>query len=126
MGEATGNVTDNTDANSNSVMEEEKDEEGLLLKYDVVICGTGLVQSIVASALARAGKKVLHCDGDDMYGELDAVWGLDKFQNPMVQESDTTTSPPRAEISLSLKGGTNSLVFHSYKEKTRLGIRKGT
>ena len=30
------------------------DEEGLSLEYDVAICGTGLVQSILASALARA------------------------------------------------------------------------
>jgi len=57
------------------------DEEGLSLEYDVVICGTGLVQSILASALARAGKSVLHCDGADYYGELDAVWTL-----PMIEE----------------------------------------
>lgn len=41
--------------------------------YDVIICGTDLVQSILSSALSRAGKKVLHCDGNDWYGGHDAV-----------------------------------------------------
>jgi RAB protein geranylgeranyltransferase component A len=53
-----------------------RDEEGLLVEYDVIVCGTGLVQSIVASALTRAGKTVLHCDGADYYGELDTVWTI--------------------------------------------------
>ena len=42
-------------------------------KYDVIICGTDLIQSILSSALSRAGKKVLHCDGNDWYGGFDAV-----------------------------------------------------
>ncbi|KAL3789160.1 hypothetical protein HJC23_012249 [Cyclotella cryptica] len=41
--------------------------------YDVVICGTDLIQSILSSALSRAGKKVLHCDGNEWYGGFDAV-----------------------------------------------------
>jgi RAB protein geranylgeranyltransferase component A len=67
------------------------DEEGLALEYDVAICGTGLVQSILASALARAGKSVLHCDGADYYGELDAVWNLpmiEKFLERKDNEND--------------------------------------
>ena len=54
------------------------DAEGLAAHYDVVICGTGLVQSILASAIARysSGKKILHLDGSDHYGNLDAVWTL--------------------------------------------------
>ena len=48
--------------------EEEKRE-----MYDVIICGTDLIQSILSSALSRAGKKVLHCDGNDWYGGFDAV-----------------------------------------------------
>lgn len=30
--------------------------------YDVVIEGTGLIQSIVSSALCKSGKKILHLD----------------------------------------------------------------
>ena len=36
-------------------------------EYDVIICGTDLIQSILSSALSRAGKKVLHCDGEYFY-----------------------------------------------------------
>jgi len=36
-------------------------------EYDVIICGTDLIQSILSSALSRAGKKVLHCDGKYLY-----------------------------------------------------------
>ena len=72
------------------------DEEGLLKNYDVVICGTGLIQSILASALTRAGKSVLHCDAQAYYGELDAVltlpyircgelWGADSLAPESLQ-----------------------------------------
>jgi RAB protein geranylgeranyltransferase component A len=30
--------------------------------YDVIICGTGLTESIVSAALSRIGKTVLHID----------------------------------------------------------------
>ena len=33
-------------------------------EYDVVVCGTDLAQSILASALSRAGQRVLHVDGE--------------------------------------------------------------
>ncbi|RNF22240.1 putative RAB GDP dissociation inhibitor alpha [Trypanosoma conorhini] len=36
--------------------------------FDVVIQGTGMVQSMVSAALARSGVRVLHCDGEDDYG----------------------------------------------------------
>jgi RAB protein geranylgeranyltransferase component A len=58
--------------------EDELDEEGLLKNgYDVILCGTGLTHSILAAALARAGKKILHCDSNDFYGDIDAVLSFD-------------------------------------------------
>ena len=57
--------------------EDELDEEGLKRSgYDIILFGTGLTQAILASALTRAGKSVLHCDGNDFYGEKDAVFSL--------------------------------------------------
>lgn len=64
-----------------SPVRRDHDEEGLLLSYDVILCGTGLVPSILASALTRAGQSVLHCDGNDYYGEYDAGVSL-AFQFP--------------------------------------------
>ncbi|CAG8439077.1 1098_t:CDS:10 [Acaulospora morrowiae] len=37
-------------------------------EYDVIILGTGLVESILAGALARIGKSVLHLDANGLYG----------------------------------------------------------
>ena len=40
----------------------------MTLEGDAVVVGTGLVESIVACSLSRAGKKVLHLDSNDYYG----------------------------------------------------------
>lgn len=53
--------------------ENKENEDGDATSYDVILCGTDLTQSILSSALSRAGKKVLHCDGNGWYGGLDAV-----------------------------------------------------
>ncbi|KAI2506562.1 GDP dissociation inhibitor [Fragilaria crotonensis] len=71
-----------------------RDDEGLLTKYDVVICGTGLVSSILASALARAGKSVLHCDAQGYYGELDAVLSLPYVQHGTLWEDQNVPVVP--------------------------------
>ena len=63
--------------------------------YDFVICGTGLGQSILSSALARSNdnnhkqqqqqgvstqhNKIIQFDGNDFYGELDTVWTFASF-----------------------------------------------
>jgi RAB protein geranylgeranyltransferase component A len=107
--------------------EEKRDEEGLLHTYDVILCGTGLVQAILASALARAGKSVLHCDGGDNYGELDAAWNLSMIQEK--QENPLTSNDELIDkenvISLLPTGGESSLRWHSKKEVTYFGIQVG-
>ena len=99
-----------------------RDDEGLLLEgYDVIVCGTGLVQSIVASALARAGKSVLHIDGANHYGELDAVWNLSFLSKQQQSFNETTTAAPPQSSSSSLPPtaiplgslSTSSLKWHS-------------
>ncbi|MCJ1403623.1 Rab proteins geranylgeranyltransferase component A [Xylographa trunciseda] len=44
--------------------------------WDVVISGTGLPQSLLALALSRSGKKVLHVDHQSYYGGADAALSL--------------------------------------------------
>ncbi|KAI0385020.1 GDP dissociation inhibitor [Hypomontagnella monticulosa] len=44
--------------------------------WDVVICGTGLQQSLLALALSRSKKRILHLDPNDYYGEHDAAFSL--------------------------------------------------
>ena len=117
--------------NKVQVEEPPKDDEGLLLKYDVIICGTGLVQSILASALTRAGKTVLHCDGNDHYGELDTVWTFDYLQE-LLQKNDTKikndnhkkvpTEDARNRILLAPDGAYQSLRFHSSGRQTAFPV----
>jgi GDP dissociation inhibitor len=69
------------------------DDEGLYQHYDIVICGTGLIQSILASALSRytssVTTKILHIDGSDHYGNLDAVWTLPYLLSQHKQQPET-------------------------------------
>ncbi|KAI1211940.1 GDP dissociation inhibitor [Annulohypoxylon truncatum] len=44
--------------------------------WDVVICGTGLQQSLLALALSRSKKRILHVDPNDYYGEFEAAFSL--------------------------------------------------
>ncbi|KAG7374446.1 GDP dissociation inhibitor [Nitzschia inconspicua] len=122
--------------NEQSTDDPPRDDEGLLLEYDAVICGTGLVQSILASALARAGKSVLHCDGSDLYGELDAVWSFETIEQLYDQYgqgkgddeeiSNSTVDKDISSVPLSPKGGLSSLQFHSLHTTRYFGIETGT
>ncbi|KAI9019572.1 GDP dissociation inhibitor-domain-containing protein [Phycomyces nitens] len=44
--------------------------------FDVIVLGTGLVESIAAGSLARAGQKVLHLDSNPFYGSNWSVFGF--------------------------------------------------
>ncbi|ETM54410.1 Rab proteins geranylgeranyltransferase component A 1 [Phytophthora nicotianae] len=48
-------------------------------EYDVLLVGTGMVEGILAGALARIGKKVLHLDQNDYYGSNYASFPLAQF-----------------------------------------------
>ncbi|KAG0237025.1 hypothetical protein B0O80DRAFT_498277 [Mortierella sp. GBAus27b] len=44
--------------------------------FDAIILGTGFTQTVVAAALARAGKTVLHLDENDYYGGESGAFGF--------------------------------------------------
>ncbi|KAG7291812.1 hypothetical protein NEMBOFW57_001833 [Staphylotrichum longicolle] len=44
--------------------------------WDVVISGTGLQQSLLALALSRSGKKILHIDPNEFYGGAQAAFSI--------------------------------------------------
>ncbi len=48
-------------------------------KYDLVIEGTGLTESILSAAASWAGKKVLHVDKNDFYGSHWAALSLNEI-----------------------------------------------
>ncbi|PHH75974.1 hypothetical protein CDD80_1905 [Ophiocordyceps camponoti-rufipedis] len=47
-------------------------------RWDVVISGTGLQQSLLALALSRSGKAILHVDANGYYGAGEAALSLDE------------------------------------------------
>ncbi|KAI9786348.1 MAG: Rab proteins geranylgeranyltransferase component A [Peltula sp. TS41687] len=49
--------------------------------WDVVISGTGLQQSLLALALSRSDKRVLHVDRNDYYGGPDAAFSLQEAES---------------------------------------------
>lgn len=48
---------------------------------DVVIAGTGLIESILAAALAWQGSNVLHIDANNYYGDNTATLTIDQLKN---------------------------------------------
>ncbi|KAK5583886.1 hypothetical protein RB653_005490 [Dictyostelium firmibasis] len=72
-------------------MEEERKNNSNWLendKFDCVILGTGLIESLVAGALARAGKSVLHFDKKVVYGGFESSFNLGQLTT-ILQESNT-------------------------------------
>ena len=55
------------------------DDKVFAKQFDCILLGTGLVQSIVAGALAYSGKSVLHLDKNEYYGGSAASLTLDEF-----------------------------------------------
>lgn len=55
-------------------------EEDLPSEFDVIVIGTGMVESIVAAAASRIGKTVLHLDSDDHYGGKWASFNFEGLQ----------------------------------------------
>lgn len=63
--------------------------------YDLIVVGTGLVETIIASAAAVAGKRVLHLDPSEHYGGPWASLPLQQF----LQELQTARGAPyNAEV----------------------------
>jgi RAB protein geranylgeranyltransferase component A len=76
--------------------------------FDVVVVGTGPVQSVVAAALARVGKKVLHLDPNGYYGGCYGTLQVLDLINylvgapPRTAESAPAAEPPSGTVPLRL------------------------
>ncbi|KAH0785905.1 rab escort protein [Histomonas meleagridis] len=61
--------------------------EGLKGNYDVVVCGTGLTETLVSGALCQAGKHLVHFDKYD-YGGCRISKGLNDFINWVTENGE--------------------------------------
>lgn len=79
-------------------------EDDLLpTEYDVIVVGTGMAESIVAAAVSRIGKKVLHMDGNEYYGGMWAAFNFDGLQKWIAEckkEDEVSSPPPTPTIQL--------------------------
>ncbi|KFY53198.1 hypothetical protein V496_07803 [Pseudogymnoascus sp. VKM F-4515 (FW-2607)] len=66
--------------------------------WDVVIEGTGLQQSLLALALSRSDKKVLHVDGNNYYGGPEAAFSLQEAE-AWAESLTATPSSPFSKVS---------------------------
>ncbi|CAF1478165.1 unnamed protein product [Rotaria magnacalcarata] len=70
--------------------------DGLPSEYDIIVVGTGIVESILASACARIGKTVLHVDTNEYYGSEWASFPLNGLiEWTQMQENPTTNVDPQ-------------------------------
>ncbi|KAL7621559.1 Rab proteins geranylgeranyltransferase component A [Parahypoxylon ruwenzoriense] len=60
--------------------------------WDVVICGTGLQQSLLALALSRSKKRILHLDPNDYYGEHEAAFTLQEADSWAATHAGTSSA----------------------------------
>ncbi|KAL9011103.1 MAG: hypothetical protein Q9173_004029 [Seirophora scorigena] len=68
--------------------------------WDVLLSGTGLPQSLLALALSRSGKKVLHVDHNDYYGGAEAAFGLQEAETWVEQVNATSQASEFGQASI--------------------------
>ncbi|KAF2893593.1 hypothetical protein ILUMI_12580 [Ignelater luminosus] len=61
-------------------------------EFDLIVVGTGMIESIVAAAASRIGKRVLHIDSNNYYGGLWASFNLDSISNILNSASNIETN----------------------------------
>lgn len=72
--------------------------ESLPDKCDVLICGTGLCESILAAALAWQGTNVLHIDANNVYGDSSACLSLSELGHWIEEVANAPDSSMNAQL----------------------------
>ena len=68
------------------------EEEDGQTEFDVILVGTGIVESILSCALSRAGKKILHLDANRYYGANFASLNLKQYKSYIQDKLDELPS----------------------------------
>ena len=89
------------------------DEMQLPSEFDVVVLGTGLVESMLAAAFARAGHSVLHVDAFEHYGGDCAGFSLDTLQKYAELSREPPVLPETVEGEVALAAANDAVRFHS-------------
>ncbi|XP_076274633.1 rab escort protein [Rhynchophorus ferrugineus] len=81
-------------------------------EFDIIIIGTGLVESIISAAASRIGKRVLHVDTNDYYG---GTWA--SFNLKSLQEQGTKPNEKQFENERGLQIGNDVFSIQDFSEK---------
>ncbi|KAG0299502.1 hypothetical protein BGZ98_009972 [Dissophora globulifera] len=91
--------------------------------FDAIILGTGFTQTIVAAALARAGKTVLHLDENDYYGGESGAFGFrdlltwaDKVAVTTTEESSGQENKDKIEFDRLVARAYNGVEIQLHRE----------
>lgn len=87
-------------------------------RFDVIVIGTGLIESIVSAACSRSGKSVLHLDNNSFYGSVWASFNFDDLNNYLDQIKNTDQSINQIHEKSS-DTEPNSLTWKSYYQPIR-------
>ncbi|CAO2651106.1 Nn.00g094030.m01.CDS01 [Neocucurbitaria sp. VM-36] len=77
-------------------------------EWDVLIVGTGLQQSLLALALSRSGKKILHIDENDYYGGAEAAFSLQEAEEWAQRVNDDASSVAFSNVTITKPEATGS------------------
>ncbi|KAK5636159.1 hypothetical protein RRF57_011871 [Xylaria bambusicola] len=96
--------------------------------WDTVMCGTGLSQSLLALALSRSNKRVLHLDANDFYGEHEAALSLQEVDAWARAHADTedTNQPSNRHVSSENDAGETVAKRTDEEKQTTPLISSGT
>ncbi|KAI5300959.1 Rab proteins geranylgeranyltransferase component A [Ascosphaera atra] len=87
--------------------------------WDVIISGTGLQQSLLALALSRSDKKILHVDQNDYYGGPEAAFTLQEAEAWVKKVNEEPNSYPFEAAEIVRTPSSNSS-----NEKVKLGFSR--
>ncbi|KAG0365103.1 hypothetical protein BGZ54_006868 [Gamsiella multidivaricata] len=94
--------------------------------FDAILLGTGFTQTIVAAALARAGKTVLHLDENDYYGGESGAFGFrdlltwaDKVASTSSGNSSNEGDKDRIDFDKLVARAYNHVEVQLYKESQK-------
>lgn len=112
MAEDHGSSTVETVGDENVTQESTsvRNDDGLPSSFDVLIVGTGLVESIVSAAVSRNGHTVLHIDPREFYG---GTWGTFSFDQWTSSSFMDTPEKAATNVEMSMKDGVGAIKWRN-------------
>ncbi|EPQ62605.1 Bgt-4613 [Blumeria graminis f. sp. tritici] len=81
--------------------------------WDILICGTGLQNSLLALALSRSKKKILHVDSKKYYGNNEAAFSLQELDDWVTEAQKCSSKSIFKNVKISKKVISESLKLQS-------------